>query len=134
MAFRRHSLVNRRVRGFLTSFSHTISQNRHSEFIHPFAVETQLGLVGIEQLEHLPLVRLALASISSRESGGRYILARRVADRAGKIADQEDHRVSEVLKRLSLRITTLCRGGLQAHVGRDRALHSRLPVLATVQA
>src|SRR5437764_15180017 len=71
------------------------------EFIHPLAVEPQLGLFRIEQLEHLLLIGFGVGIyLLTRQRRTRYIFTRRVADHPCKIAYQEDDDMAKVLKRL----------------------------------
>ncbi len=69
----------------------------------PAAVEVHHGLHGVEQLEHLPLVGLGVRvdglACERRPGLGS---AGRVADEAGEIADQKDHRMAKVLEVLHL--------------------------------
>src|SRR3546814_7407534 len=65
----------------------------------PFAVETQLGPVAVEHLEHLVGVgaRVGLHVLAGERLAGG-VLAAGVANHSGEIADQEDHLVAEVLE------------------------------------
>src|SRR3546814_14665118 len=69
----------------------------------PFAVETQLGPVAVEHLEHLVGVgaRVGLHVLAGERLAGG-VLAAGVATHSGEIADQEDHLVADVLDLLHL--------------------------------
>ena len=71
------------------------------KFVHPLAVKAQLRFLRIKQLKHLPLIGFGVCIyLLTRERRPRHILSRRVADHPRKIADQKNHRMPKVLKRL----------------------------------
>jgi hypothetical protein len=66
---------------------------------HQAGVEFDAGALGVQNLEDLRLVGariLAHVVLAERRAGG--VLARRVADHAGEVADQEDDLVAELLE------------------------------------
>ena len=69
----------------------------------PAAVELHDGLLRIEQLEDLRLVGLGVAlDLGRRQRRARLRSTRRVADHRREIADDEDHRVTQILEVLHL--------------------------------
>ena len=70
----------------------------------PLAVEADLGLRRIEDLEHLRLVGLGVRVDLPRASCGGRVTLRPVGSpiMPGHVADQEDHGVAQVLKVLHL--------------------------------
>src|SRR5690349_2776758 len=63
------------------------------ELVEPLVVEADLGLVRVEDLEHLRLVGLSvLVDLVEREGGARGAAAAGVADEAGEAADEKDDR------------------------------------------
>jgi hypothetical protein len=69
--------------------------------LQPFAVKSQLRFFAIENLEHLRLVRLGVAiQFLARHRRTSNVAARRIPDQSRHIADQENHRVPQVLKML----------------------------------
>jgi len=74
-----------------------------AELVRPLGVVQHLRLLRIEDLEHLRAVGLrVLLDLLARQRRASLVLARRVADHAGEIADQELHLVAEVLEMLQL--------------------------------
>ncbi len=65
----------------------------------PIQVElNSTRVVRVENLEDLLLVGARVALISSIQSWSSSVLAGRIADHAGKIADQEDNLMTELLE------------------------------------
>src|SRR5205085_12018500 len=70
-----------------------------AELVRPFGVVEDLRLFRVEDLEHLLLVGTrVLLDLLARQGRARLVLARRVADHAGEVADQELHLVAEPLE------------------------------------
>ena len=68
------------------------------QFVHPRRVVDHLGFRRIEDFEHLRLVSLGIAlDVLARKRRARRVLAGRVADHAGEIADQKQNVMTEVL-------------------------------------
>src|SRR5438045_1771222 len=84
-------------------FRGQLDHARRSELTEPFVVEADLGFLRIEDLEHLPLVRLRVREdFLVRQRRARDFLAGRIADHSGEVADDEDDAMSELLKMLHL--------------------------------
>ena len=65
----------------------------------PLRVERDLGLLAVEDHEHLVGVGLRVRlDLLARQRRPRHVAAGRVADQAGEVADQEDDVVAEVLQ------------------------------------
>ena len=74
-----------------------------AKFIEPLAVKTHLGFLCVEDTEDLLLVGLRiLANLGTAERRPGCRAAGGIANHPGEIADQEDHRVPEVLKMFQL--------------------------------
>ena len=88
------------------------------EFAQPAAVEVHDGLFGVEDLEHLFLVRFRVGGdFFGRHGRARRVLARGVADEPGEIADEKNHRMAQDLKMFEL----LNKNGVtEVKVGRGR--------------
>src|ERR1039458_3008232 len=73
------------------------------ELREPAAVEVDYRLFRTENSENLHLVSLGiLGNLLPRQRRPRRRPPRRIADHPGEIADQEDNRVSEILKMFEL--------------------------------
>ena len=74
----------------------------HGGSIHcakPFRVEAQFGLLAIEHFVYLRRVGFRVREhVVARKRLARDVLATRVADHAGEIADQKNHLMAEILK------------------------------------
>src|SRR5262249_46393072 len=71
--------------------------------LEPLAVETDFGLLRIQNFEDLRTVGLrVLFNRLTRHRRASGVAAGRVADQARHVADQEDHRVPKILKVLHL--------------------------------
>ena len=76
-----------------------LDQAAHAEFVHPFAVEADLGELAIENLERLRAIGFGVAlDLLARQRLARLGASGRIADHRGKIADQENHGVARALK------------------------------------
>ncbi len=65
----------------------------------PFRVVTDLGLLGIQNPEHLLLIGLRIrVNLLARQRLPRHITPCRVADQRSKVAHQKNHRVPKLLK------------------------------------
>jgi hypothetical protein len=65
----------------------------------PFRVEAQFGALAIEHLVDLGRVGFGVRlHVLARERLARCILAARIADHAGEVADQENHLMSQILE------------------------------------
>lgn len=74
---------------------HPVGAERH----RPLAVVADLGLVAVEHQRGLFEVSLRVRlDLLARERRARRVAAGRIADQRREIADQEDHRVPEVLQ------------------------------------
>jgi hypothetical protein len=74
---------------------HPVGAERH----RPLAVVADLGLVAVEHQRGLVEVGLRVRlDLLARERRARRVAAGRIADQRREIADQEDHRVPEVLQ------------------------------------
>jgi len=70
-----------------------------AELVGPLGVEENLRAAGVEDLEHLVAVGLRVGEdLLAREPRPRLVLPCRVADHAGKVADQELDLVAELLE------------------------------------
>src|SRR6516164_7292670 len=70
-----------------------------AERLQPFGVERDLGLVAVEDQEHLIGVGLCVrVQLFARERRARDVASRRIADHPGEVADQKDDVVPEVLE------------------------------------
>ena len=70
-----------------------------AELVHPGRIEADLGLVRIEDLEHLILVGAGVVhDLFARQGRARGVLAARITDHAGEIADQELDPMAEFLE------------------------------------
>src|SRR5271170_3608631 len=100
-----------------------LDQTAYTEVIHPFAVETDLGQVAIENLERLVAIGIGVAlDLFARQRLARLGSAGRIANHRGEVADQENYGVARVLKIAQL----LEREGVtQMQVGRGR-IHPEL--------
>src|SRR5438874_11341955 len=75
------------------------------ELREPAAIEIHYGLLAVQNLEDLRLVGFRVARDffrRKRRTGGRA--SRGVADHAGEIADEENERVTHVLKMFQLAV------------------------------
>ena len=119
---------------------------RRREFIHPFAVETDLRFIRIEKTEHLRLVSFRVGvDLLARKRRPRHVLSRRIADHPGKVPDQKNDRVAEILERSQLsdhnRVAdvNIGRGRIQAELHAERlpcfcrAFELRLEIFFTDQ-
>ena len=69
------------------------------ELVEPLGVVADLGLFGVEDLEDLLLVSLGVAiDLFAGEGLAGDVAARRVADQCGRVADEEDDGVAELLE------------------------------------
>src|SRR5512145_1922999 len=74
-----------------------------AERLEPFVVETNLGLLRIEDLEDLRFVRVGVrVNFLARQRGTRFRSAGRIADQRGERAHHINDRVSQILKVLHL--------------------------------
>ena len=74
-----------------------------AELAQPLAVEAHLGLVAVEDLEHLRLVGLGvLVDLLAAERRPRRRTSGRIADEPGEVADEKDDGVAHVLEVLEL--------------------------------
>ena len=70
-----------------------------AERVAPLRVEANLGLLGVEDLEHLRLVRDGIGlDLRARQRRPRHVLACGIADQAGEIADEEHDVVPQFLE------------------------------------
>ena len=93
------SLQHARHRIVRAQFDERVCRHR----AHPAAVEFNLRLFRIQYFKDLALVGLrVLQDFFLRERHTRLRLAGGVADHAGKVADEKDHLMPEVLKMLEL--------------------------------
>ena len=76
-----------------------LDQAAHAEFVHPFAVEADLGQLAIENLERLRAIgfRIALDLLARQRLAGLGASGG-IADHRGKVADQENDGVARALK------------------------------------
>jgi hypothetical protein len=82
-------------------------QQAHDVFIlqrlEPFAVEANLSLLAVQDLEDLRFVGLGVrVDLRTGHRRTRRVASTGVADESGHVADQEDHGVAEILKVLHL--------------------------------
>src|SRR4051794_19239891 len=74
-----------------------------TERAEPLGVEADLRRLRIKNLENLLLVRLGvLQDLLVRQRRPRGLLAGRIADHSGEIADEEDNAMTELLEVLHL--------------------------------
>ena len=70
-----------------------------AELIHPSRVEHDLGLVRVQHFEYLLAIALRISQhLLARQGRARGVLARRVAYHAGKIADQKQRVMTQILQ------------------------------------
>ena len=105
----------------------SVTQSRLGELAQPAAVEVHDGLHRVENLEDLLLVGLGVGRhFLGRHRLARHVLPGRIADQAGEIADQENHRVAEILKMFELADQNgvaqvdVRRGGIEARLHAQR--------------
>ena len=74
-------------------------QLRHVQFVHPFAVEADLGQLAIENLVSLFAIGISVAlDLVAREGLARLGASSWIADHRGEVADQENYGVARILK------------------------------------
>ncbi|MPN03965.1 hypothetical protein SDC9_151200 [bioreactor metagenome] len=67
--------------------------------VAPLAVVAQFGLAGIQHLVGLIAIGFGVhLDLLGSQRRARGVAARRVADQRGEVADQEDHRMAQVLQ------------------------------------
>ena len=89
-----------------------------AQLAQPLGVVADLGRLLVENLEDLLLVGLGiLVDLLARQRLARHVAPGRVADQRGKVADQEDDRVPQLLKVPQLAHQ---HGVAQVQVGRSR--------------
>ncbi|MNE45965.1 hypothetical protein D3C80_1402830 [compost metagenome] len=69
------------------------------QLIHPGGVERHLGFRRIEDLEHLRLIGLGIRQhLITRQRWPGCTLATRITDHSGKVANQKNHLMAQLLK------------------------------------
>ena len=93
--------------GEIVAFEHARDRVPRGEADHvgrvhlaePFGIEAHLGAFAIEHLEHLFGIGLRIGlDVGARERLARHVLAGRIADHSGEVADQENHLMTEILE------------------------------------
>jgi hypothetical protein len=97
------------------------------QLVEPLGVVADLGLFGIEDLENLLLVGLGVGGdLLGRQRLARDVAAGGVADERGRVADEEDDRVAELLEVAQLADehgvaeVQIGRGGIEAGLDAQR--------------
>ena len=116
------ALQNARHRVFRAQAQHVLEL----QLVEPFAVEADLGFVGVQDFEDLRLISLGVAiDIGAGHRRARDVAAGGIADHAGSIADQKNDRVAQILKVLHL---AQQHGVAQVQIGRrgiEAGLHAQ---------
>jgi hypothetical protein len=111
-----------------------------AERAEPLGIEADFGLLLVENLVDLALVSLGIGLhflARQRRTGG--LLARRIADQTGEIADEEDDAVPELLEVLHLpdddgvTEVDVGSGGIEADLHRQRPPLLRRPLQLCLQ-